>query len=570
MTSLLTGDQGIWNAGQAASPARISGLWSSTEPGMEVQAMTMTENRDLVEAARLGSAAAFERLVEQYFGMVFTIAYSRCGSRETAEDLAQETLLRAWLCMDHLKDPRCFAPWITQIARSIAGEWLRKGGRRSRLATMVPLADLPHEEIPDHAAQGAREMLENAERERSLWAAVKQLPESEREVVLLHYSEGLSKAEIASRLGTHPATVGRQIDRALKMLRSSLDPLLHTLAPSARPQQKAIVRTSALIAAATALTAPTRTSLAATATAELAKVGALSTPALPSASTGFSALLKTISASVWTGGKVMGMAKTVGILAVGGAVATGGVFYYSEHNSAAESDAGSEAFLSPQQMREMRDKYFPKDVRETLKRQHEELKALRNPAKGDNLTATLAYAVDEQGRVWGEGMSSFRNPGTPISGEITANVSGMESSSLQFFNEKDEPLKTRDAGNSDVGGEKVHNYAVTLDRTWGSGEERDLYSFGTGARLKEINGKYVFEHGGRQQGTFPVWMQECVFLPKESPFEFVDSEDKTPPLIIAKQDGSYRLVIWRHRRNPGDGVHAKWTFAKKQIQRPEQ
>ena len=294
---------------------------------------TPPQDSELVAAVRGGSAAAFERLVERYHGMVYVVAYSRVGHRETAEDLAQEAFLRAYLFVGDLTQAECFAGWITRITRNLADKWLRKGQRRSQLATMVPMEGAALENVPDRLATGGREQMEAEEDAKALHEAVFELPLDQREVTLLHYAEGLSKAEIASRLGVHPATVGRQIERAVRSLRGTLEPALRGAMPALRAAPAGRVRTVALIAGAAALSVQSKSAIAAAAGGK-AWIASVALPAAaPSvlASGSFVGLLQSTwaAALAWLagGGMVMAGGKMVTVVVVGAALVVGGLYY---------------------------------------------------------------------------------------------------------------------------------------------------------------------------------------------------------------------------------------------------
>ena len=257
------------------------------------------ENRptdaELVRDARAGRAAAFEELTRRHFPMVFAIAYARLAVREAAEDLAQEVFLRAYLHLDALADPARFAAWLSRIARKEATDWLRSSQSASRLAHLVPLDDLPSEPA-DPAAERARAALESDEETRALRQAVFELPADQRELVMLHYFEGLANAEIAERLGVHRATVVRQLGKALKTMKRSLEPIMRQAAPAFRHSGAAAARTLALIGAVSALSAPDKAALL----AEAGAAAALAAAAAPAAAAvGGTAGIGQSVASVW-------------------------------------------------------------------------------------------------------------------------------------------------------------------------------------------------------------------------------------------------------------------------------
>jgi RNA polymerase sigma factor (sigma-70 family) len=269
----------------------------------------------LVRSAQGGDAHAFAALVERHLGLVFTIALARLGSREAAEDLTQEVFLRVQIHLGtlDLTRPLNFPAWLSHVTRNLTAEWQRRDTRRSRLVAMVPL-DEETQHRPDTDQRGARETMETEERSRLVNQVIGDLPPDQREVVLLHFAQGLTKREIARRLGVHPTTVGRQLRRALRALRGRLGPMLREAAPAMQPGTALGVRTLALVAAAGAMSAAEKATLAAT-------VGA---PVLPSAAA--LGVSSTLTSAMTQGGLTMSLGKAVSITVAVVALVAGGVY----------------------------------------------------------------------------------------------------------------------------------------------------------------------------------------------------------------------------------------------------
>lgn len=301
------------------------------------------KDMELVRAARAGSALAFERLVEHYFGTVYAIAYARMKHCDTAEDLAQEVFLRAYLYLDSLSDPRRFSAWLCRITHNLAHDWCVRGQKASRLLPMVPLDDL-HIDVSDSTAKGAREMMEAREQNDALREAIFRLPPDQREIVMLHFFEDLSMEQIAERFEVHPATISRHLKKALTSMKRSLKPILRDAAPMFRAPRRATVRTIAVIGAAWALSANTKTGIASAAGGKAwAASVSLGVKASTGATSSILGLLKTIPATLAAGGKIMGVGKAVGITLAAIAVAVGGTYVYQQATSAAKQENVSTA-----------------------------------------------------------------------------------------------------------------------------------------------------------------------------------------------------------------------------------
>ncbi len=74
---------------------------------------------ELVGRTRAGHLAAFDALVNRYYGLVYAIALARLNHRESAEELTQEAFLRAYMLLDRLESPPRFSAWVGQIARNV-------------------------------------------------------------------------------------------------------------------------------------------------------------------------------------------------------------------------------------------------------------------------------------------------------------------------------------------------------------------------------------------------------------------------------------------------------------------
>jgi Sigma-70, region 4 len=148
--------------------------------------------------------------------------------------------------------------------------------------------------------------------------AIMGLPADQREIVLLHFTEELTQQQIAERLGINQATVSRQIRRALRSLRGTLEPVLRDAAPAFKPTPSAMAKSVAFAAAIGAMSASAKASLAASATVgqwasavETASTGAMG-------AVGVIGFLQSLPTLIAGGAKAMGTGKglAAGIAAV--------------------------------------------------------------------------------------------------------------------------------------------------------------------------------------------------------------------------------------------------------------
>ncbi len=167
--------------------------------------MEATDAQLAREAGR-GSAKAFGVLVERHRAGVVGYVAGLLGTRDDAEEIAQETFLRAWQQARTLKDPATVGTWLYRIAHNLA----MSGVRRPRT---VPLVDDP----PERPSAGSDE-----ERWIAVLAAVGRLSQPHREVIAKRHFGGYRHDQIAAQLGIPPGTVRSRLARAYQELREML------------------------------------------------------------------------------------------------------------------------------------------------------------------------------------------------------------------------------------------------------------------------------------------------------------------------------------------------------------
>jgi RNA polymerase sigma-70 factor (ECF subfamily) len=146
---------------------------------------------------------------------------------QSAEDLAQETLLEAWAHADRLRNPDAWQAWLSGIAVNACRRWLRRHSRERR---QFPGAWEPEEALWEKSA--ARDVpfdmtLERTETEVVLHQALALLPPETRWVLTRRYFDDLSAAEIAAQTGWSPNVVAVRLHRGRQALRQALASRLH-------------------------------------------------------------------------------------------------------------------------------------------------------------------------------------------------------------------------------------------------------------------------------------------------------------------------------------------------------
>jgi RNA polymerase sigma-70 factor, ECF subfamily len=167
----------------------------------------------LVDAARAGDRAAFAALVTRYREVVFAYALARLRDREEAEDMTQDTFVRAFLAVGRLRGPGTWEAWLMRILRNLCHD----AQRRKQVRQTEPIDDDWWTDAP------SPEVLAIAgERRRELSAAVGALPEKYRVPLLMHYAAGRTYREIAAALGLPESTVVGRLAGALRRLRRQM------------------------------------------------------------------------------------------------------------------------------------------------------------------------------------------------------------------------------------------------------------------------------------------------------------------------------------------------------------
>ena len=186
------------------------------------------EASDLAVVARVkaGDHDAFRHLVERHSRSVFRLAYRLTGHEQDAEDVVQETFLRAFREIRRFEARSSFATWLYRITVNCSHDLLRQ---RPRAGTRPSLDD-PDLRVaaeladPSAAADPQRE-LTNRRIDERVRAAMDALSGQERSAFVMRHYEGLSIEEIGGVLNLKASAAKHSIFRAVQKLRRSLEPL---------------------------------------------------------------------------------------------------------------------------------------------------------------------------------------------------------------------------------------------------------------------------------------------------------------------------------------------------------
>jgi RNA polymerase sigma-70 factor (ECF subfamily) len=181
-----------------------------------------------VTRARAGDTDAFRVLVERHSRPLFRLAYRMTGNQQDAEDVVQDSFLRAYKQLDRFDERASFGTWLYRIAVNCSLDLVRSRKRRNELMTPEdsemddPILSLPsHDPAPDRIAMSGEVRDRVAE-------AMTELSASERTAFVLRHFEGMCIEEVSQVLGCQPGAAKHSVFRAVQKLRRALEPLVST------------------------------------------------------------------------------------------------------------------------------------------------------------------------------------------------------------------------------------------------------------------------------------------------------------------------------------------------------
>jgi RNA polymerase sigma-70 factor (ECF subfamily) len=193
-------------------------LCTTRHPTSTLRAAMKTQGSTAVENAAPNSA------VERFRATIFRYILRLVGNRAQAEDLLQETLLRAHQRMAELRDPGALESWLYRIATNVSYDALRHGQRQPRFDALSRGDDGTEQEpsIPDEASLRPDQLLEQHGMSDCVGRFIADLPDAERSVLLLHDLQGYTDSEIADQLQISLPNAKVRLHRARSRLKIAL------------------------------------------------------------------------------------------------------------------------------------------------------------------------------------------------------------------------------------------------------------------------------------------------------------------------------------------------------------
>jgi RNA polymerase sigma-70 factor (ECF subfamily) len=184
-----------------------------------------------IDEARRGDPDAFRVLVDRHARPVFRLAFRITGNESDAEDVVQETFLKAWKQIGKFDGRATFGTWLHRICANCALDHFRARKRKQDLQ-VVPRAESnghgtdPLARVATDAPSPERLAL-SSQVTAILGPALGELSEMERAAFVLRHYEGLGIEEISAALGVQPGAAKHSVFRAVQKLRRALEPVMN-------------------------------------------------------------------------------------------------------------------------------------------------------------------------------------------------------------------------------------------------------------------------------------------------------------------------------------------------------
>ncbi|MBC8468137.1 MAG: RNA polymerase sigma factor [Planctomycetes bacterium] len=181
-----------------------------------------SSDEQIIRATLGGDISSFGIIVERYWDMSAAFALSKIKNTSDAEDVAQESFIKAYSQLHRLRNPSRFAGWLSKIVSQQCVNHIRKNSHQRTASSYASYeADVSAQAVICSSNPG----LTN-EQVHFVRKTISKLPEKFRKVIIMRFAAGLSAAQIAEKLGKRHGTVRVWLHRAYQILRKDLVSLL--------------------------------------------------------------------------------------------------------------------------------------------------------------------------------------------------------------------------------------------------------------------------------------------------------------------------------------------------------
>lgn len=175
--------------------------------------MTINNDQLYIDKVLQGDTNAFSFLIEKYKDMVFTLAIRVTKSREEAEEVSQDSFIKAFKSLDRFKGDAKFSTWLYKIAYNNCMDRVKKNARKYNTGTIDEVV-----ENRIKATDDTMQTIERKERAELMQLCLQELPEDERSILWMFYYEELSLKEIIEVTSLSQANLKVKLHRARKKL----------------------------------------------------------------------------------------------------------------------------------------------------------------------------------------------------------------------------------------------------------------------------------------------------------------------------------------------------------------
>jgi RNA polymerase sigma-70 factor (ECF subfamily) len=179
-------------------------------------------DEELVDAFQAGDLSAFDDLVRRWERKIQAAIYRVMGTEDEARDLCQEAFLKAYRALGAFKREARFSSWLYQIALNLCRDRMRRRKGRTMVSLETLETDAPLLRSTEHGPSPL-ELVEASALSRAVADAVSELPDEQREVIVLKEYQDLTFLEIAEILDVPLSTVKTRLYRGLGQLRLRLE-----------------------------------------------------------------------------------------------------------------------------------------------------------------------------------------------------------------------------------------------------------------------------------------------------------------------------------------------------------
>ena len=186
----------------------------------------MEDGTGLINKAKKGDTEAFREIVEANSRNVFALAFRLVGNEHEADDVVQETFLRAWRQLERFDGRSALSTWLFRIASNCAYDLLRSRSRRARGEIE---SDSDRMEAVAETQPGPGRQAYSRQVREQINVELNSLTQQERTAFVLRHLQDFSIKEVSQVLGTGVNTTKQAVFRAVRKLRAALEPAVRSL-----------------------------------------------------------------------------------------------------------------------------------------------------------------------------------------------------------------------------------------------------------------------------------------------------------------------------------------------------